>query len=240
MQSSWLKRLLFGSLIFAVFAVPAYSVSTTVVISQIYSGQAQRPRLQNDFIELFNLGSTSVDLTGWSVQVPVFTGSNWSVTPLSGSLAPGQYLLISGSVAFAGGDQTPPLAADIRSNHQLNTSGRIALVNTTTPLMFDCPSDASVIDLVSWGSSPCTTLTAPALDGRMSIIRGAGGCANTGFASNDFTAVSPSPRSSLSPRNPCGASPAQTNLNVPAGGGVSKTTPGGGSVVTIEIGRAHV
>ncbi|TMD57554.1 MAG: lamin tail domain-containing protein [Chloroflexi bacterium] len=74
---------------------PAAAVSTTVVISQVYGGGGNAgATFKNDFIELFNRGATTLNLTGWSVQYGSATGSTWSPTPLSGTIQPGQYYLV--------------------------------------------------------------------------------------------------------------------------------------------------
>jgi hypothetical protein len=71
-----------------------------VVISQIYgAGGNAGAVVQNDYVELFNPGTASQDLTGWSVQYASATGTgNLGVTnqiaALSGSIAPGQYYLV--------------------------------------------------------------------------------------------------------------------------------------------------
>ena len=77
------------------------AASTGVVISQIYGGGGNSgATYKNDFVELFNSGATAVSLTGWPVQYASATGTgNFgsatdSITPLSGSLAPGQYMLV--------------------------------------------------------------------------------------------------------------------------------------------------
>lgn len=72
-----------------------HAVSNTVIISQIYGGGGNSgAEYKNDYIELFNRGTTSVSLNGWSVQYASAAGSAWQVTPLSGVLQPGQYYLI--------------------------------------------------------------------------------------------------------------------------------------------------
>lgn len=74
-----------------VLAIP----SSSVVISQVYGGGGNSgATYKNDFIEIFNLGSTSVNLAGYSVQYASSAGTSWSVTNLSGSIAPGGYYLI--------------------------------------------------------------------------------------------------------------------------------------------------
>lgn len=68
---------------FSVFR-PVVAVSDTVVISQIYGGGGNSGALyKNDFIELFNRGSSPVSLDGWSVQYASATGSSWQLTSLA-------------------------------------------------------------------------------------------------------------------------------------------------------------
>lgn len=90
----------------------AAAVSTTVVISQVYGGGGNAgATYRNDFIELYNLGTATVDLSGWSVQYGSATGSTWAATPLSGSIAPGHYYLVK-EAAGAGGTVDLPTPDD--------------------------------------------------------------------------------------------------------------------------------
>src|SRR5207237_1564694 len=74
---------------------PAAAVSTTVVISQVYGGGGNSgATFKNDFIELFNRGAASVNLTGWSVQYASSAGTTWATTSLLGAIQPGQYYLV--------------------------------------------------------------------------------------------------------------------------------------------------
>ena len=59
---------------------PAPPVVSEVVISQVYGGGGNLgATLTNDFIELFNRGTSSVSLSGWSVQYTSATGTGtWS------------------------------------------------------------------------------------------------------------------------------------------------------------------
>ena len=86
-------------LLAAVTVQSAQALSPDIVISQVYGGggNAGAP-YQNDFVELFNRGTTTVSLSGMSVQYASATGTgNFGTNPiaaLSGSLAPGQYYLV--------------------------------------------------------------------------------------------------------------------------------------------------
>src|SRR5215471_9639364 len=91
-----------------------HALPNSVVISQVYGGGGNSGApLMNDFIELFNAGATTVDLTGWSVQYASATGTgNFGsatnlITPLSGSIAPGQYVLIQEASNAAVGSPLP-------------------------------------------------------------------------------------------------------------------------------------
>src|SRR6266542_5991155 len=92
--------LTFAALAFQMFrARPVQAVSTGVVISQIYGGAGCGTvgcsTYKNDYIELFNRGSSPISLTGWSVQYASATGTTWQVTNLvSFTLQPGQYYLV--------------------------------------------------------------------------------------------------------------------------------------------------
>ncbi|MDQ5859251.1 MAG: lamin tail domain-containing protein, partial [Acidobacteriota bacterium] len=73
----------------------AHAVSPNLVISQVYGGGGNSgATLKNDFIELFNRGTTTVSVATWSVQYASSAGSSWARTNLTGSIAPGQYYLV--------------------------------------------------------------------------------------------------------------------------------------------------
>ena len=72
-------------------ALGASAAQAQVVISQVYGGGGNTgATYTNDFIELFNAGSTAQDLTGWSVQYASSSGTNWAATSLTSvTLQPG-------------------------------------------------------------------------------------------------------------------------------------------------------
>ena len=76
----------------------AAPISDGIIISQVYGGGGNTgATYQNDFVELFNRGTTSVSINGWSVQSTSANGTgNFSsgITAISGSIAPGQYYLV--------------------------------------------------------------------------------------------------------------------------------------------------
>ncbi len=238
------RGLLFFFVALAFTIVPAFSQSTTVVISQLYSAQAAAPHLKNDFVELFNLGTTTVDLSGWSVQTAAQGNSEWSGIALSGSIAPGQYYLVSGSIGLSGGDQIALPKADVSGTLALDAgSGKVALVNSTEPLTFECPKfDQTVVDLASWGNATSCVSPAIAFDGLSGLVRKRGGCIDTDSSNADFTVASPLPRTIVTPRSDCNTADtaAQSTLTVPSNGGTLKTTTGASSAINVGSARLEL
>jgi predicted extracellular nuclease len=71
------------------------AASPNIVISQVYGGGGNSgATLRNDFIELFNRGTTTINDTGWTVQYASASGTSWVSTQLSGFIAPGHYYLV--------------------------------------------------------------------------------------------------------------------------------------------------
>ena len=178
---------------------PDAPLSSTLRISQVYGGGGNTgATYKNDFIELFNSGSSAVSLAGWSVQYASAAGSSWSVTNLSGSIAAGGYYLIQ-ETAGTGGTvdlPTPDATGTIAVNA---TAGKVALVNSTTAFTVACPT-TGVIDFVGYGTANCYEGTggAPAPSNTTADLRGGSGCMDTGQNSSDFTAGAPNPRNSNS------------------------------------------
>ena len=84
----------------------AHASSSGLVVSQVYGGGGNSgASYTNDFVEIFNGGSSAANLTGWSVQYASAASTSWSVTALGGSIQPGHYYLVqlasSGSIGAA-------------------------------------------------------------------------------------------------------------------------------------------
>ncbi|MBK8316893.1 MAG: lamin tail domain-containing protein [Acidobacteria bacterium] len=126
-----------------------------VVISQIYGAGGNSGAIyRNDFIELFNRGSSTVDLKGWAVHYSSSTGSNWQKTELSGSIAPGKRMLIQQASGGANGAVLP--VADITGSISLaSTAGKVVLTSAATSIAAGtvCPSGPAVVDLVGYGTN---------------------------------------------------------------------------------------
>jgi uncharacterized protein len=225
---------------------PTSASSTTVVISQVYGGGGNTGAVyQNDFIELFNLGSGLVDLTGWSVQYTSATGTgNFGsasnlITPLSGVLAPGQYLLVQEASSAAVGAPLPtPDVTDSTPINMSATGGKVALVNTTTPLGCNggstpCPPAAlaTIVDLIGYDGANFFegAAAAPTLSNTTAALRANVGCTDTDNNGADFTAGAPNPRNRVSPTHDCSVTP-------PTGVGAatpSSVQPGGSTLLPV-------
>ncbi|MFB7114967.1 lamin tail domain-containing protein [Streptomyces sp. NPDC056291] len=138
------------------FATP----SADAVISQVYGGGGNSgATLTNDFIELANAGSGSLDLSGYTIQY--LSGNpgpttKWQATPLTGSLAGnGRYLIQE--AAGTGGTTALPTPDATGNINMSATTGTVALVQGTDPLTCltaaDCLADSRIKDLVGFGTA---------------------------------------------------------------------------------------
>src|SRR5687767_10603224 len=86
--------------------VSSYTInaqSSSVVINEVYGGGGNAgATTRYDFIELYNNGSTDVDLSGWSVQYASSAGTSWQRTILTGSIPAGGYYLIRQAMGAGG------------------------------------------------------------------------------------------------------------------------------------------
>jgi hypothetical protein len=217
---------------------PAGAVSTNLVISQVYGGGGNSGApYTHDYIEIFNRGSSSVSTAGWSLQYASATGTgNFGananqITELpSISVAPGQYVLVQEVSNAAVGSPLPtPDVVDATPISMSATGGKVALVNTTTPLGCNGSSTpcapaalATIVDLVGYGNANFFegSGATPAPSNTTAALRNGGGCVDTDDNSADFTAGSPTPRNTASPTNTCGD-------NAPA---VTSTSPANGAI----------
>ena len=179
-----------------------------VVISQVYgAGGNSGATYKNDFVELFNRGSSPVSLAGWTVQYAAaggsFTASN--TVSLSETLAPGQYYLVQLAGGTVGADLPTPDATKSTINLAAG-AGKVALANSSDVVVGE--TDANVVDFVGYGStandaeggSPTAAPTAT-----KSISRNNNGCTDTDNNQNDFMAGSVNPRNTSIPISRCGA-----------------------------------
>jgi hypothetical protein len=207
-------RLLVLLTLLVLFVQPAAASGTSsLVVSQVYGGggNAGAP-YANDYVELFNAGTTPVSITGWSVQYATAAGTSWSATPLIGSVQPGGYYLVQLAGGSVGGALPTPDATG--TTNLSATSGKIALVRDTAELTCgaapgSCSAVVLVEDLVGFGTAGDYegSAAAPALSSTTAAVRGDSGCSDTDANAADFMAVAPAPRNSASATHGCSTTP---------------------------------
>lgn len=188
--------------------------STGIVISQVYGGGGNSDATyKNDFVELFNRGLTPVTMTNWSVQYAGATGTgDWTVIgPLNFTLQPGQYFLIKLAGGTMGTTDLPPSDATDLTLGMSAIAGKVALVNDSMQLSGACPSVASIVDLVGYGTTAnCAEpigSRAPAPSNTRAILRQANGCTDTDNNTSDFAIGAVNPRNSTAPFFSCFTAP---------------------------------
>lgn len=197
----------------------AFAASPDVVISQVYGGGGNTgATYKNDFIELYNRGSTPVSLNGWSVQYASATGSSWQVTSLTNvTLQPGQYYLVR-EAAGAGGTASLPTPDATGSISMSSTAGKVALVTSTTALSCGaaCATNAAVRDYVGFGTTANNyegSGPTAAPSNTLAVLRAGNGATDTDSNVADFATGAPNPRNTLyqnTVNGACGASNGQT------------------------------
>lgn len=138
---------------FLTVIVLSLASTSQVVINEVYGGGGNAgSTYKNDFIELYNNGSSPVSLAGWSVQYGAATGTTWQVTNLSGTIQAHGYYLVQ-EAAGAGGTTNLPTPDATGTINMSATAGKVALVNTTTALTGACPTGVTIIDFVGFGTT---------------------------------------------------------------------------------------
>jgi hypothetical protein len=189
----------------------AQGASSDVVVSQVYAGGGNSgATFTNDYVELLNRGSSTVDLSGWTVQYATAAGTTWQATALTGSIQPGRFYLVQLASAAAVGAPLP--APDATGTSNLAASGgKVALVRDTAPLACgatagSCSAVPLVADLLGYGSASDYegSAPAPALSNTTAALREGGGCVDTDANGADFTTGTPAPRNGSTPVASCG------------------------------------
>lgn len=176
------------------------AASSNVIIYEVYGGGGNSGAVYDyDYVVLYNMSTSSVDLTNWSVQYTTSTGTGaWDVTNLSGSIAAkGFYLIRQGRGTGTAGAALP--TPDVIRSTNLNMSavdGKIAIRNSTVAFSGITPTGA--IDFLGYGAANTYegTQAAPALDNTKAANRNA--VADTDQNNVDFIKQTPAPKNALS------------------------------------------
>ncbi len=215
----------------------AQAPSPSVVISQVYGGGGNSgATYKNDFIELFNAAASPYSLSGYSVQYASSTGTSYQVTNLPAvTLQPGQFFLVQEAAGAAGTTSLPTPDATGAINMSA-TSGKVALVNTTTALSGACPATtATVVDFVGFGSAAtCFLGTGPTanLSNTTAAVR-TPVCKDTPGNATDFDVSSPAPQNTGSATQSCSA--VGSNLGVTAQAAPASVYAGTQTLLTATV-----
>ncbi len=208
-------------LLCAIFALPVLAVSPNIVMSQVYgAGGNANALFKNDFVELFNRGTSPVTMTSWTIQYASSVGSTWAAATINGTIPAGGYFLVQLAGGSVGASLPTPDASASAPNLS-GTTGKLALTNSTTLLSGTCPTGGSIVDFVGYGAANCSE-TAPVgvLSATTAALRNGNGCADTDNNSGDFTVGTPTPRNAVTPAAPCSGptNPSGIGLATPAAG----------------------
>jgi hypothetical protein len=182
-----------------------------IVINEVYGGGGNGGSVyKNDFVELINSGTSSVTLSGATLQYASTAGTFNSYHPLPDiTLAPGQKYLIQEAAGTGGTTDlpSPDFVAPPTTSFTVGgtpsttpgfamagSNGKIALVSDN--LQITTPTDSNVLDFVGYGTANAFegTKAAPALSATLSASRTDGIDTNDNGA--DFTTAAPSPQGS--------------------------------------------
>jgi hypothetical protein len=213
-----MQRILLLVLAAVLVSVPAaQAASPDLVVSQVYAGGGNSgATYASDFVELFNRGSATVDLTGWSLQYASAASTSWSATALAGTLAAGRHYLVQLASGGTAGSALPAPDATGATNLAA-TGGKVALVHDTAALACgatagSCSSVATVRDLIGYGTATDYegSGTAPALSSTLADVRAGNGCTDTDSSSADFASQTPAPHNTATAAATCGAASGST------------------------------
>ena len=232
--------------------IVSISAQSQVVISQVYGGGGNASATYtNDFVELFNKGNATVDISGYSVQYASATSATWAVCaiPAGTTLAPGKYFLIklAGSTV---GIALPTPDLDTASTINLSgTNGKVALVNNSTALT-GAAVTTGYVDLLGYGSTATSFETAlfptTGTNNTISFQRGNNGCTETNNNSTDFGLAAVNPRNSAVAAYSCTApsisiaSPVNNTVFAPETTSVSVSVNVNNFVVANGTGNGHI
>ena len=185
-------------------AVTAAASAQMLVMNEVYPGggsASATAAYHEDFIELLNTGTVSIDVTGFTLaygastqtagNFPTIIGT-LGASALSGSsiVAPGQTLLINTGTISTGGAANPAADFQFTSGAGLSASnGGVRLENAA----------GTVLDIVGYGTSQNFEGTAAATPTSIAYSLNRTNGVDTNNNAADFTSQIPSPTASVVP-----------------------------------------
>lgn len=187
------------TILFTITSFFCAAQSKTLVISEVYGGGGSvNSAYKNDYIQLFNLSSSPINLGAYTIQVASPSGYVWAYIPLSGIVPANHWFLIKGLGDGSSGAELP--VPEISGNFDLSIAGgKIALVNSGSQPLTSCAASAEgFVDFIGYGSNAdCSeTSAAPAhtIITATSRLNFAADANNNG---SDFATFPPNPKNTL-------------------------------------------
>ena len=203
-RNCWLRCLITLVVWMSMTAIAPGDDASSIVISQLYGGGGNSgSKLRNDFVELFNRGNSTVNVSGWSLQYASASGNSWDRTALSGTIEPGRYYLIQEDQG-SGGSLSLPSPDAVGAINLSAISGKLALVSNSNLLTTSAPTGPAIVDFVGYGAVNFSEgRPTDALTNTTAVIRRGNGCNDSNNNQSDFSIGEPNPRNSRSPASPC-------------------------------------
>jgi hypothetical protein len=212
---------LLSALAFPLGVVSAHgSGAGSLVVGELYAaGGNSGAAYADDYVELFNRGTSPVAVDGWTLQYASASSTSWQSTALSGTIPAGGRYLVQLASGGANGAALPAADATGSSNLAV-TGGKVALVDNATALTCGdsagrCSTAVGIEDLVGYGSAADYegSNAAPAGSATKATLR-TDACADTDDNSADFATADPDPLNSSAAASACSGS---TPPNGPSG-----------------------
>ncbi|HOP02773.1 MAG TPA: lamin tail domain-containing protein, partial [Flexilinea sp.] len=154
-----------GTTTVTVTAEPEVPVeNTAVIIYEAYGGGGNSGAYYRyDYIILYNTTDAAIDLSTYSVQYTSATGTTWSKTDLTGSIAAHSYYVIQEASGSNTAAANLPVTPDCIGSIAMGSSGfKLALVSSQTVITGTGIDDPSVVDYLGCGSATTFEGTAAA------------------------------------------------------------------------------
>ncbi len=183
------------TILFVVISFLCEAQSKTLVISEVYGGGGTlNSTYKNDYIQIFNLSSSAIDLSGYTIQFAPTSGSLWSTINLSGVVKANHWYLLKGNGDGTYGADLPN--ADATGNFNISTqNGKIALVNSDKALITTCiPFTENVIDFIGYGNTDCSETSAAPAHTIASATSRVNFASDANNNATDFTVFPPNPK----------------------------------------------
>ncbi|MGH7619207.1 MAG: DNA/RNA non-specific endonuclease, partial [Gemmatimonadaceae bacterium] len=185
---------------------------STVNISQVYGGGGNSgATFTNDYVELFNAGTTAVDVTGWTVQYASATGLSFSAgladTLPSATIAAGHYYLVQLASQSTTGAALPAADAAFTNVNMSGTAGKVILAQAGITPSGTCPTGVGIADFVEYGTTANCTATWGGSTANTSnttaVFRKNDGCVQSNNNANDLAVLAAAPRNSATTAKSC-------------------------------------